>query len=392
MKGLRLYLIIGGAIFVIYLVAQFNRPRAIDWSETLSSKDKIPFGTYVLKDRLNDIFPHARLVPYHEPIYNVLVDDTLENSSYIIVCPQIEVSKYDYKRLTDYLSDGNDVFIAAEAFGGEIAKKLDLETKVYFGILGKLKQPINFVSPHLDSATYYTVDKEATNVAFSGFDTARAMVLGKNSDNKANFIRYRFGKGNLYLAANPKMFSNYSLLTDDGAKYAAIALSYIKNTSDIAWDDYYTQGETDESPMHVFLTNPYLQWAYYITIFSLLLFVLYEIKRRQRIIPVIKPLANSTLEFVNVIGQLYYEKRNNANIAHKQVMYLLAYLRDEYQLKTGKIDDEFIGKLKGKVGLDDDFAEKFASYLQFISVQERVSDNELINLNKLIEQFYIKSR
>jgi hypothetical protein len=49
MKGLRLYLIIGGAIFVIYLVAQFNRPRAIDWSETLSSKDKIPFGTYVLK-------------------------------------------------------------------------------------------------------------------------------------------------------------------------------------------------------------------------------------------------------------------------------------------------------------------------------------------------------
>jgi hypothetical protein len=73
-------------------------------------------------------------------------------------------------------------------------------------------------------------------------------------------------------------------------------------------------------------------------------------------------------------------------------MYLLAYLRDEYQLKTGKIDDEFIGKLKGKVGLDDDFAEKFASYLQFISVQERVSDNELINLNKLIEQFYIKSR
>jgi len=392
MKGLRLYLIVGGAVFLIYLVAQFNKPKAIDWSETFSSKDKIPFGTYILRNRLNDIFPHAHITAYREPIYNVLVDDSLKNSSYIIICPTIQPTKYDYKRLTDYLSKGNDVFIAAEAFGGEFEKVLGTETEIRFGILSRIVMPVNFVSPHLDSARYYKVDKEATNIGFTDFDTARAIVVGKTIKNKANFIKFRFGKGNLYLVSMPKMFSNYSLLTGDGAQYAATALSYIKNTRNIAWDDYYSQGETEESPLHVFLTNPYLQWAYYITFFSLLLFVLYEIKRRQRIIPVIKPLANSTLEFVNVIGQLYYEKRNNANIAHKQILYVLTYLRDEYQIKTGKFDEEFLEKLTGKLGLDTDFAESFARYLQFISVQDRVSDSELINLNKLIEQFYIKSR
>jgi hypothetical protein len=73
-------------------------------------------------------------------------------------------------------------------------------------------------------------------------------------------------------------------------------------------------------------------------------------------------------------------------------IYILAYLRDEYHIKTSKFDEEFLEKLTGKLGLDTDFAENFARYLQFISVQDRVSDNELINLNKLIEQFYIKSR
>jgi hypothetical protein len=144
--------------------------------------------------------------------------------------------------------------------------------------------------------------------------------------------------------------------------------------------------------MRVFLKNPILQWAYYIAIFSLLLFVVFEIKRRQRVIPVIEPLPNSTLEFVNVVGQVYYEKRNNVNIAHKKILYLLADLRDEYQLKTNKLDDEFIDKLASKLGLENDFAIELVNYIRFISVQDSVSDRELIELNKLIEQLYIQSR
>jgi len=144
--------------------------------------------------------------------------------------------------------------------------------------------------------------------------------------------------------------------------------------------------------MRVFLSHPELEWAYYIAIFSLLIFVLYEIKRRQRIIPVIEPLSNSTLEFVNVVGQVYYEKRNNDNIAKKQVLYLLSYLRDEYQLKTNKLDKEFTETLTAKLGLDPDFANDFVEFLHYINVQDRINDKELIHLNKLIEQFYIQSR
>jgi hypothetical protein len=142
----------------------------------------------------------------------------------------------------------------------------------------------------------------------------------------------------------------------------------------------------------VFFSHPSLQWAYYISLFGICVFVLFEVKRRQRIIPVIEPLKNSTLDFVNVVGQVYYEKRNNTNIAHKKILYLFAYLRDEYQLKTNKLDNEFIEKLTAKLGIDAQFARSLVSFINYINVQQRITDHELIELNHLIEQLYTQTR
>lgn len=390
MKSLKVYLIIAGLLLAVYIIAQLNRPKTIDWTETFSNKEKTPFGTYILFNRLKDLFPNASIVTYHQPVYNVVAEDSIKEASYIIVCGDIELSKSDYKQLIKYIERGNDVFIAAQYFGKLLNKNLSIKTDFKYN---RGNTHVNFVSPYLNPKKHFGINKWAGNYYFSKFDTLNSLVLGENIDHKANFIRYTFGKGSLYLAANPKLFTNYSLLKPQGAEYAATALSYLKSTPQIAWDEYYTQGNTgDESPMRVFLRNPTLQWAYYIAIFSLLIFVLFEIKRRQRIIPVIEPLSNSTLEFVNVVGQVYYEKRNNANIAHKKILYLLEHLRDDYQLKTNKLDNEFIEKLTAKLGTESTLAYELVDYIKYIANQERVTDHELIELNKLIEKLYIQSR
>jgi hypothetical protein len=392
MKSLRLFLIIGGVLIVVYIVAQLNRPKAINWTESYSSTEKAPFGTYILYNRLKDLFHNSQISTLREPIYNVIADDSIKGASYIIVCNRIDLSKADYHQLTKYIKEGNDVFIAAGYFGMMFDTTLKIRTSDNF-TMGNPATPVHFVSPYLDSAKKFNVDKGAGNSFFSRFDTVHAVVLGETTNHKANFIKYNFGKGALYLACDPKLFSNYSLLKLQGAEYAATALSFIKSTDRVIWDEYYSQGYGgDESLMRVFLKSPGLQWAYYISLFSLLIFVLFEIKRRQRIIPVIEPLRNSTLDFVNVVGQVYYEKRNNANIAHKKILYLLAELRDEYQIRTNKLDDEFIEKLTTKLGLEGSFAHELVNYFRFIGVQDHISDRELIELNKLIEQLYIQSR
>ena len=104
--------------------------------------------------------------------------------------------------------------------------------------------------------------------------------------------------------------------------------------------------------MRVFFSHASLQWAYYISLFGMVIFVLYEMKRRQRIIPVIEPLKNSTVEFVNVVGQVYYEQRNNMNIAQKKILFFLEHLRTKYYLKTNPLDQEFIERLSQKTGIE----------------------------------------
>lgn len=392
MKSLKTYLIIAGLLLLFYIVAQMNRPSEVDWSETLSNKDKIPFGTYILYNRAKDIFPKSTIVPYREAIYSVIAEDSIKQSSYIMICPGMQPSKSDYRQLIKYVKDGNDVFIASGFFGDIFEKELKIKTQRFLSITNKGSY-VNFLNPNLNPKKHYEIGKGAGNTFFSGFDTLKAVALGENASHKINFIKYNIGKGTLYLFTDPRFLTNYSLLKTGGAEYAAALLSHIKATKKIVWDEYYTQGPVVEgSLMEVFLRNPVLQWAYYISIFTMLIFVLFEMKRRQRIIPVIEPLKNTSLEFVTVVGQVYYEKRDNADIAHKKIRYFFAQLRDRYRIKSHKPDEEMVNVLTAKLNMDKVFLNEMMGYLDFISIQEKVSDQELIKLNQYIEQFLSKAR
>jgi hypothetical protein len=313
----------------------------------------------------------------------------IKNSTYIIVAQQVDLNKYDYEKLTAYIKKGNDVFIAAQSFGSEITKKLGIHASFQYreGTATRISFVNKKISPYL-----YDIDKGSSDGYFTTFNASKAIILGKNEYQSVNYLKFPMGKGNLYMNANPMMFSNYSLLQDMGATYASIALSYLKNQKSIIWDQYYTQDRAgSESPMRVFLNNIQLRWAFYIAFFTMVIFVLYEMKRRQRIIPVIEPLANTTVEFANVVGQVYYEQRNNSNIAQKKVAYFLEHIRATYNLHTNVFDEEFVTTLSQKSGVDAVLVKKLIQEVVYVRVPSPISDSELISLNQNIEQFYTQS-
>jgi hypothetical protein len=389
MKDLKIYIFIATVLLSIYLVAQYNKPKETDWAKTYSDADKIPFGTYILYNQLKDIFPNSNIKTYREPVYNVISEDGIKNSTYIIVCDGAPLNKYDYKKLTAYISKGNDVFIAATYFGDTLMKELHVRVASHL-IRGSANR-IGFLNKALRDQQY-DVDLGCSDNSFTTFDTSKAVVLGNNEFNDATFLKFKIGAGNLFLNANPLMFTNYSLLHELGAPYASTALSYLNPNKNIVWDEYYTQGrEGSESFMRVFLGNDALRRAFYIAFFGLVVFVLYGIKRRQRIIPVIEPLTNTSVEFATVVGMVYYEQRNNDNIAEKQVAYLLEYIRAQFYLKTNVFDNEFILALTQKSNAKPDLVQNLVTQIIQVRNNSRVSDNELINLNQNIEQFYTQS-
>jgi hypothetical protein len=373
----------------VYVVAEYNRPKETNWTETFSNTDKIPFGTYILYNRLHDIFPGSAIQSYRQPVYNVIADDSIKNSNYLIICNELKLNEYDYNKLSQYISKGNDVFIAAAGFGDLLEKKLHIETNSELNKNGQTF--VNFVSSRLKDSTYL-VNHNSTSNYFSEFDTLKATVLGKNGYDHTSFIRINMGRGALYLNANPKAFTNYSLLQSSGASYAANALSYLKTGKGLVWDEYYSQGpEGQDSSMRVFLSHPPLRRAFYIVIFSLLIYVLYQMKRRQRIIPVIEPVTNTTVDFVTVVGQVYYEQHNNSNIAQKKAAYFLEHVRIKYHLKTNVHDSEFIQTLTHKSGVQQKLIQDIFYQLALIQNGQQVSNDDLISFNKNIEQFYFQS-
>jgi hypothetical protein len=392
MRDFKAYIIIASLILVVYLVAQYQQPQPIDWTPSYLKEAKIPLGTKILYDRLPDIFPGAKVQTYREPMYNVLNDHKVTNATYIIICEYASLSTPDFDKMIPFIKKGNDVFISSTAFGDTLTNKFKLQTDRNYD-LKEEQDTIHFVNKGLDPLRNYIIDKELRGEYFSDFDTTKAISLAQNHQQQSTFIKFNIGRGSLYLSANPTLFANYNLLKPDGAEYAAKALSYLQNKKTIIWDEYYNVGrDGEESEFRVLFDKVPLRWAYYISLISIIVYVLYQMKRRQRIIPVITPLENSTLGFVTVVGQVYYERRDNSNIALKKITYLLEYIRQKYRLQTNKLDQDFITVLASRAEMSTDEARELVTIINYILSKQQLSDQELIKANHLIQQFYIRSR
>lgn len=385
MKDFKIITLVSAVLLVIYLVAQYNKPAPVSWQPTLYYEDKIPFGTFVLYQQLESLYPGSTKVQTNAPLYNSL-HQTGVKGNYFIIAKTISLSKTDVNELFKFIRAGNNVFMTAFVWEGHLPDTLRIKTQAEFE---KNNTPINFVNPQLRRQKNYRFERDLTSQYFSRFDTAKAVVLGANSLAHANYLQYPLGKGHLYINANPQLFTNYSLLTPDGAAYAATALSYLPANTTLYWDHYQNNDiPEDKSPLRVIFAHDSLRWAYYLILLTALLYIVYEVKRRQRIIPVIEPLKNNTLDFVTVVGQVYYEQRDNSNIAHKKITYLLEHWRTRYYLKTSKLDKEFMESLERKTGLDQQFINELINLITYMHIQQKVTDQELIALNNAIEKFY----
>ena len=64
------------------------------------------------------------------------------------------------------------------------------------------------------------------------------------------------------------------------------------------------KNEDNFSSLSVIRQHPPLLWAFWLGIVGLLLFIFFNVKRKQRIINVVKPNVNTTVNFTETVGRL----------------------------------------------------------------------------------------
>lgn len=392
-----------GVLMVVALMSQFSGSTSgrITGNLGLGYKDKSPYGGYVAHKLMPSQF-HKNPVqvvtkPFTQSYNNIrqMNNPSGGGSNYILLGRQIFTSEDDVRDMLSYVKAGNRLFIAASSLDTALAAAFG------FGVAGSgvgvssAGNVITFVNPHLDKRDFsYKGDRSISY--FSSLDTAVTKVLATDDKAHPTFIRVTKGDGQLFVMLQPYVFANYFLTTGDNAKALENAMAYLlPGVNDVYWDEFYKHQTGPQrgnfSNWQVLMRYPAMRWAFLLGLLLLLLFAVFESKRRQRIIPPKPPVSNTSLEFVQTLGRLYYVHHNNLNLARKMSVHLLEFVRTRYNLNTTVLDAVFIHALARKSGHDAGEVEKMIRMIDHVRLAGSISDIELKEFYNSIYHFYLKT-
>lgn len=382
-----------GILVGLLILLMLMKSKQYDWSITLSHDDKNPYGAYAFNQLLPELFGNPVTNSY-QTLYE-LTDSLKSRENLIILSTSFSPGREDTNMLLRYAEAGGNIFISANHFYGAFADTLGLYTSdTFFEGENQFEQNdsifLYFVGAVMDSSRLFPYKQANINNYISDVDSIAATTLAKNDYHQPIAVRIQKGKGSIIVNCTPLVFTNIHLLHSGNHEFASALLSYLPKKKTV-WTEFYHLGRMEAAtPLRFILTNEPLRWAYYLTIISLLLFMLFEAKRKQRIIPIIKPLQNTTLEFVATIGNLYYQRGDHKNIAEKKIQFFFEQVRLNYLVNTQHRDEGFISILTRKSGAPENTVRTLLSIVNSISNKEKVSAEELLALNQTIEKFYQK--
>lgn len=398
MKGERNYLIVLVACLILYVIYELQKPKETDWSITYHFQDKIPFGTFVAHDLIKDLFEGSEADHAFNSLHG-LQDEGITEQNQLIVANQIQFTDQDVEGLFDYLEKGHTIMLSA-TFMPEVLKDTlrfdtDFDEQIFTlnaetlqeALLGTAKTTLTLKLP---GEAEHDFDFPAITTAgyFDYYDEDIWEPLAFNNLDFPVLLRSKEIGGRLLLSTTPIAFTNYFVLEKETSGYASALLSFFPEDEALTHNEYYQLGRLEpRSKIRFFLSHEALKWSIFLLIIATLLFMLFEAKRRQRIIPVIRPLRNSTLEFVSVLGRLHYRQSDHTKLAKKRLLYWKDFVRSHYNMRTDHLGEDFVSELSKKSGRRKSVIQAILD-LTLLTDNGGMDEGELLVLEKLLNEFY----
>jgi len=392
-----IYIIIALVTMAILMLLQYNKPKEVNWFPSFVAQHKIPYGSYILNDLMKKKFGE-NLKQINRPPFELLQSDSTIQGTYFFLNNDVSFGETELINLLNWTAKGNTLFIASGGFEQELKDTLHIQTKGLYADFGEdQKQLHRLLHPKFKNGASYEFNKDSYATYFSEIDTLTARGIcqvvylsegGSEQTKNFNVIKQPFGEGEIILSAFPKAFTNYFILEADNKDYTAGLLSYIDGRRPIYMDNHYKSGKSFyTSPMYIFLNTKEFKWAYYVALIGVLLYVVFEGKRKQRAIPVVVPLKNQTLAFTRTIADMYFEKGEQKSITDHKIDYFLEYIRSHFHMGTLKQDDEFFRNLASRSNHSFDEIKELFSFMEKLKIRSVITNNDLKKLNTLIEKF-----
>lgn len=386
------YIAVFIALFGFMVVAQYLLPTPVNWSRNYLGNNKSPFGCYALLELLTYNFEDK--IQKNEKTLYQLSENKTQNNALIIINDEINFSKLDYLSLLKFIEQGNSALLVAENFSGLMADSLHLRIEGEFDALitsfdslaNQKGAEIQFTN-NQQRYQKYRYPKLLQVSGFSNFDSTRFKVNAFFDAGKACVISTPVGKGKLVLATMPGAFGNYFVAGHPNRKLVYTLIGAL-NPKQILWDEYYKSFRvTNTSLLKYIFENDALYKAYLLLLVCLILYMVFEGRRRQRAIPVINPPGNTTLEFVNVMSHVYYNSKNHHYIANEKIRYFYESIRKKFQVDTNSVNDTLFEELSVLSGIERRQVKRLFEYCEQIKATEQLTEYDLIELNRQMHNF-----
>ncbi|MBK7883197.1 MAG: hypothetical protein IPJ81_04900 [Chitinophagaceae bacterium] len=203
-----------------------QKPYIPDLKETYHFQDKKPFGGFVMHNQLKQMFPNNTVRHNEFSFADAWKYESDYNTLTVCITPFLTLDFEDIGAITNYVSSGNDLFIAASWIDNSLLSELSCKIGSGYSNLpaGKpLKNThVNLARPVLSNNINYSYFYKPFNNYFYDIKNTNTKVLATNENGQPNCIVVFYGKGRLFLHCDPRAFSNYFLLKKDNYQYFKI--------------------------------------------------------------------------------------------------------------------------------------------------------------------------
>lgn len=447
MKSSRNFLFAMLVLFVLFCLLQVNLPKKFVWSPTFSHVDKQPLGCFVFDSVLTQSLPNGYHVTkktffqldqeHAKEKISVLMVVNQQDLKQLDVKYLCNIARRGGKVMVVASSSFDDGRNADTVVVNELERtfKVKIEDGMFFslrGILAGLKAHdndmydtiywnnretmyaaqsyrmfYNMVGGTLFVDSVPKVKRLAYTLSTAGYDYKHdSLYVGDFTrfdtivDKKERIERIDtfaikkipaavsvpYGKGEVIFVSSPLLFTNYGMLEGNTFVYIFRLMSYLADLPVYRTEAYVKTDAmlvAEQSPFREFIKRPPLRWALYLALLGVVLFMIFTARRRQRVIPIMSKPANQSLEFIQLIGTLYYQRKDHVNLVRKKFKLFAEELRKTAGVDISDVntDDSEYLLLAEKTGMNCDRLKKVIRQIRLVLHSEgNISVEEMRSL------------
>lgn len=200
-----------------------------------------------------------------------------------------------------------------------------------------------------------------------------------------------FGRGRIVMTTMPMLFTNYALLYQRHGNVLSDLLGYLPS-SPVIWDQHYKPAGSRREPMlGVLQRYPGLELAYWVLLVMGVGAVVVNAKRRQRAIPVAKSAPDSSIDFVDHIAMIYWNRRDHRTVVNQQLRQFRLHLVRRHRCLPAQITVSEADHIASITNCDVQVITRLLLLVDTIDKKRTISAAELQTIQTDLEHFYSQS-